>query len=155
MKRVVIESPYAGDVEHNLRYLRAAMHDCIKRGESPYASHALLTQEGVLDDKNPIERETGIQAGFAWREVADLTVVYTDLGITRGMKYGIVDAENKGRPIEYRSLGAIGRPSGWSPRARVTEIKECDYAATAQVGDVIPAHDCDKECASKFDTSDV
>lgn len=35
------ESPYAGDVNLNLRYLRAAMADCLRLGESPYASHGL------------------------------------------------------------------------------------------------------------------
>lgn len=109
MKRVVIESPYAsgpnGDVGTNLRYLRDAMRDCIMRGESPYASHGLLTQPGVLRDEVPEERELGIQAGFAWRDSAEVTVVYTDLGMSSGMKYGIADAEKKGRPIEYRTLG--------------------------------------------------
>lgn len=109
MKRVVIESPYAGDVELNLRYLRACMHHSITHDEAPYASHALYTQPGVLDDDRPIERELGIVAGFCWRDVADLTVVYTDLGITRGMQYGIDDANRKGRPVEYRTL------PGWSP----------------------------------------
>lgn len=107
MKLVVIESPYAGDVELNLSYLRAAMHDCLLRGEAPYASHALYTQEGVLDDDIPEERELGIRAGFAWRQVAEATVVYTDLGISRGMQYGIEDAEERGCPVEYRTLEAF------------------------------------------------
>ncbi len=105
---VIIESPFAGDVETNLRYLRAAMRDCLLRGEAPYASHALYTQPGVLDDDIPAEREHGIQAGFAWRASADATVVYTDLGTTKGMQYGIDHAEKAGRPIEYRQL------SGWA-----------------------------------------
>ncbi len=270
MRRVVIESPYAGDVERNLRYLRLAMADCLERGEAPYASHALypaqylpattrrveLTRgysaevdavdyervaefewfaggvdgavyaarhvrtpegqvtvymhrlladapygkvvdhangnrldnrranlrvceqaenmrnvprpshntsgfkgvsatgerwrayltfqgkqrnlgtfdtakeaalaydrgavevfggfartnfaqtQGVLDDDDPEEREQGILAGFAWRDVSDLTVVYGDLGVTKGMRYGIEDAIMKGRPVEYRTLSA-------------------------------------------------
>lgn len=105
MRIVVIESPFAGDEERNLRYLRAAMKDCLLRGEAPYASHALYTQPGVLDDDIPLEREMGIQAGFAFRAVADATVVYTDLGTSGGMVYGIAHAEESGRPIEYRSLG--------------------------------------------------
>lgn len=109
VKRVVIESPLAGNVELNLRYLRACMHYCITHDEAPYASHALYTQPGVLDDLIPAERELGIVAGFAWRDVADLTVVYTDLGITKGMRYGIYDANRKGRPVEFRTL------PGWVP----------------------------------------
>ena len=104
MRKVIVESPYAGDVATNLRYLRACMRDCLMRGEAPFASHALYTQPGVLDDSDPEERNHGIQAGFAWREAAEMTVVYTDLGKTRGMVLGIADAIEKGRPVEYRSL---------------------------------------------------
>lgn len=80
------------------------MRDCLNRGEAPFASHGLYTQDGVLDDSNPTERRQGIEAGFAWREKAELTVVYTDLGISSGMELGIEDARVKGLPIEYRSL---------------------------------------------------
>lgn len=104
MRRVVIESPYAGDVERNLRYLRACMRDCLLRGEAPFASHGLYTQLGVLDDTVPSEREHGIHAGFAWRHVSEATVVYTDLGITQGMEYGIAHAVGGQRPVEYRTL---------------------------------------------------
>lgn len=110
MRRVIIESPYAGktqrEVEINLRYLRLCMHDALLKGEAPYASHGLYTQPGVLDDRDPDERKLGIDAGFAWRSVAGATVVYVDLGITEGMRYGIADAKKAGRPVEYRRLFA-------------------------------------------------
>ena len=105
MDIVIIESPFAGDVEKNLRYVRAAMHDCLVRGEAPYASHALYTQPGVLDDTVPAERKLGMEAGFEYRRVAEKSVVYTDLGLSGGMKAGIADAESKGRPVEFRKLG--------------------------------------------------
>ena len=105
MKKVIIESPYGGDITLNLRYLRACMRDCILRGESPYASHGLLTQEGVLRDEIPEERELGINAGFEWRKVADYTVVYVDLGYNRGMNAGIAHANQIKHLIEIRSLG--------------------------------------------------
>lgn len=106
MKRVVIESPFAGDVDRNLRYLRAAMADCFARGEAPFASHGLYTQPGVLRDDVPEERAHGIAAGLVWREVASATVVYTDLGISDGMRFGIEDASRReGHAIEYRQLG--------------------------------------------------
>lgn len=101
---VVVESPYAGDVERNVAYARACMADCLRRGEAPYASHLLYTQPGVLRDEVPAERVAGIAAGFAWRRVARKTVVYTDLGISAGMQAGIDDAEDAGRPVEMRSL---------------------------------------------------
>lgn len=104
MIKVVIESPFAGDIEKNIRYARAAMRDCLLRGETPYASHLLYTQDGVLDDNVPAERELGIQAGFEWREASAMTVVYIDLGISNGMKYGIDHATRLGHPIAYRTL---------------------------------------------------
>jgi hypothetical protein len=114
VRRVIIESPYAGDVERNLRYLRACLRDSLLRGEAPLASHGLYTQPGVLDDLDPEERALGIAAGFDWRDVADATVVYTDLGLSRGMRSGIEHAkrlrslqmfETAPHVIEYRTLG--------------------------------------------------
>lgn len=114
MKLVIIESPFAArkpdgswdpeGVEENLRYLRAAMHDCLKRGEAPYASHALYTQPGVLNDQVPEERTLGINAGFAWNERSDLTVLYIDRGLSAGMKLGLVNAAKSRRNVEIRSL---------------------------------------------------
>lgn len=114
--RVIVESPYAGKGDTpeevamhlgiNKDYLEAAMRDCLKRGEAPFASHKMYTQ--CLDDNVPNERELGIQAGFAWRTAATKTVVYEDLGISRGMEYGIANSKKLGIPVEYRSL------EGWN-----------------------------------------
>lgn len=102
-RTVVIESPFRGSHERNLMYLRACMKDCLDRQESPYASHGLLTQ--VLDDNDPKERLTGIDAGLAWKNKADATVVYIDLGISEGMKKGIDCSYQVGHPIQHRTLG--------------------------------------------------
>ncbi len=104
MRLVIVESPYAGDVEENVEYARAAIRDALSRGEAPIASHLLYTQPGVLDDLVPSERQWGIDAGLAWGKVADATVVYTDRGMSRGMEYGVAAAQRDGRPIEYRTI---------------------------------------------------
>lgn len=104
MRRVILESPYAGDVETNLAYVRACMRDCLMRGDAPFPSHALYTQPGVLDDRDPLERQMGMEAGFEWGPVSEATVVYTDLGISDGMRLGIERAKECGRLIEFRSL---------------------------------------------------
>lgn len=109
MRLVIVESPYAGDVEHNTRYLRACLADCLRRGEAPFASHAIYTQPGVIDDGDPEQRKLGIAAGFAWREMAEATVVYTDLGVSRRMVEGLKHAQKLvtggDHTIEYRELG--------------------------------------------------
>ena len=104
MKLVIIESPFAGDVEANVKYARLAVRDSLSRGEAPIASHLLYTQEGILDDDIPSERQWGIDAGLSWRIVADASIVYTDRGITRGMEYGIAAAKEAGLTVEYRSI---------------------------------------------------
>ena len=110
MRRVILESPYAGDVEFNVTYARACVRDCLLRGESPLASHLLYTQPGVLADDDPAERAHGIAAGLAWLTVAEASVVYIDHGISPGMSYGIEAAAKAGIPVEFRYLGeAEGR----------------------------------------------
>ena len=84
MKRVIVESPFKGDLVRNKQYLERCLRDCIRRGESPYASHKMLT--GCLDDDNPNERILGIEAGLAWKRAADLTAFYTDFGWSDGME---------------------------------------------------------------------
>ena len=70
LRRVILETPYAAPtpdgIARNLRYARAALRDCILKGDAPIASHLLLTQPGVLDDQNPTERAMGIEAGLTW-----------------------------------------------------------------------------------------
>lgn len=102
MKLVVIESPYSGEVEKNVKYARECVLDSLRRDEAPYASHLFYTQ--VLDDLNPEERTLGMDAGFAWGAKADLVVAYTDKGISRGMELGIEKAKSRGTPIECRTL---------------------------------------------------
>lgn len=104
MRRVILESPYQGDIEANLAYARACIRDSLSRGEAPIASHLLYTQEGILDDSIPEERQWGINAGLAWGFVATATVVYIDRGISEGMKLGIANAQAAGRPVEMRSI---------------------------------------------------
>jgi hypothetical protein len=104
MPLVFIESPFAGDIVTNIKFARACMRDSLGRGEAPFAMHLLYTQEGILDDDIPEERNWGIEAGLAWGKHASKTVVYTNLGITEGMEIGIQRAKDERREIEYREL---------------------------------------------------
>lgn len=105
MRLVIIESPFAGEVEANVAYAKRAVHDCLERGEAPIASHLLFTQPGILDDSKPNERLTGINAGLEWYRVAEACVVYCDRGVSIGMTVGIERAKRYGVLVEYRSIG--------------------------------------------------
>ena len=124
MKRVILESPFKGNInfitdkwgidaaidiyeskimlDEFKRYAQRCVLDCLKREESPIASHLIFTQ--VLDDNIPDMRLIGIKASFAWHNVADYVVVYIDYGISEGMQEGIENAEKTGLTIHYRKL---------------------------------------------------
>ena len=130
MKPVILETPYAGkgidsenDFKRNLLYLRACIRDClVTHKEAPFASHAIYTQPGVLIDEDTDDREYGIQAGFAVRSLYPASIFYIDLGMSRGMEYGMRAAEKlqmeNGHKIIIRNL-----PAGWEERAKLLNEK--------------------------------
>lgn len=106
MKLVIIESPFFNknpkQQEYNVLYARECMKECLYNNEAPYLSHLLYTQ--VLDDNIIQERNFGIEAGFEFKKVIHHTIVYTDLGISSGMAWGIENAIKQGNTVEYRTL---------------------------------------------------
>ena len=114
MRLVILESPYAADtpegIAANVGYARACVRHSLSQNEAPVASHLLYTQVGILRDEVPEERQWGIDAGLAWRRVAEASVVYVDRGISRGMEYGIAAAKEAGKPVEYRMLPGYKQP---------------------------------------------
>lgn len=128
MRLVIIESPYAGDVQRNVEYARKAVADSLKRGEAPFASHLLYTQEGILDDTKKEERSLGMFAGFEWGKRADLVAVYQDLGVTSGMKAGITRAEKQGIPVELRNIILLDSIPSFSEDDEIIEkrvVRKC------------------------------
>jgi hypothetical protein len=133
MKLVVVESPYAGDITKNIKYARACMANVLKRGESPYVSHLLYTQPGVLKDDVAHERVLGIEAGYAWSAKADLRAFYVDLGWSTGMKKALLKYRIEGQRYTFRVLGSpwswllapLGpdgeEASAWSKKDRVLQ----------------------------------
>ena len=111
MRIVIIESPYAGatqeEIDIHVAYARACLFDSVMRGEAPFASHLLYPQ--ILNDGDPEHRRLGIQAGLEIARRADLTAVYMDHGVSRGMKEGVKHARLHNRPIEERWLAR------WNP----------------------------------------
>jgi hypothetical protein len=103
-RRVIVESPFTGNIARNIAYARRCVRDAVLRGEAPIAFHLLLTQEGILRDEIPEERATGIAAGQAWFAVADVVAFYIDLGISPGMRAAMDAATATGVVIEIRQL---------------------------------------------------
>jgi hypothetical protein len=104
MRRVIVESPYAGDVDRNVEYARQCVRDCVLRDEAPIASHLLFTQPGILRDEIAEERQLGITAGLAWLAVAEAVVFYIDYGMSAGMRDAMHAAERAKVTIEIRTL---------------------------------------------------
>lgn len=113
MKKVVCESPFGrnpdgskctpAQYERNRRYLNRCLADCLRRDESPYASHRFFP--GILDDTIPEERKRGIEAGQEWGVLAELCAVYVDHGETEGMSKSIRRYVDAGMAIELRHIG--------------------------------------------------
>lgn len=126
-RRVILESPYRGfdrdDRLDNIDYARTCLRDSINRGEAPIASHLLYTQQGVLDDNNPNERNLGIECGLAWLPVSSLSVFYTDRGWSSGMLYALHNHNLKSNyPFRLRSLS--GRHSVKLPATLDEDIED-------------------------------
>lgn len=105
---VIVESPFKSAnpklLRRNVTYARACIHDCLNRGEAPFASHLFYTQPGILDDENDNERKQGIIAGLEWARRADRVAVYTDYGITKGMQLAIDLHRRRHIKVEFRCV---------------------------------------------------
>lgn len=95
MRICVIESPYKANTEfelqRNLAYARALVEHVTLRGDSPVASHLLITQS--LDDRDPVQRAAGITAGLALLRVADVHAFGVDIGVSDGMRGAMAKAK--------------------------------------------------------------
>ena len=102
---VIVESPYAGDIDAHVAYAKRAVHDCMLRGEAPIASHLLFTQPGILDDNRPDERRLGIECGLAWYQAKVVVMFYVDYGISPGMSQALKYCDLTQTPFEWRTIG--------------------------------------------------
>lgn len=109
MTPTIVESPFRGEsgseeeYARNRRYLERCLRDCIDRGETPYASHKMLTD--CLDDTVPEEREKGIEAGLVWRRLAPKRVFFIDYGMSSGMQKALGLYEKENLAYVFRRIG--------------------------------------------------
>ena len=101
--RVIIESPFGGELDRNIKYLWRCVRDSIERGEAPFASHGFYP--AVLNETLLPERELGIKLGYEWMEVATVVAFYIDYGWSPGMKKAYNRAKKLEKPIVRRKIG--------------------------------------------------
>ncbi len=112
---VYVASPFAGDVEANIAYAKAAMHDCLMRGEAPFVPHLLYP---LVLEEDRAQRAFGMRAGKAILLRCTLVAVYTDRGESTGMKSEVRFATEHGIRVEHRRIGEIesGSDGGFEGR---------------------------------------
>lgn len=97
MKLVYICSPYAGEIERNVRFAQDACRYAISQCCAPVAVHLLYPQ--LLNDAVPAEREAGIQMGL--RVLAACEELWVcGSQISTGMRCEIAEAERLGIPVK-------------------------------------------------------
>lgn len=102
MRRVIIESPYAGNVPVNKAYLQLCIRWCLQNNTAPFASHQMYTE--ALDDRKRHERLLGIDAGYEWWDVAHYVFFFTDLGMSPGMWKAYERCQQILKPYRYIHL---------------------------------------------------
>lgn len=95
---VYIISPYAGNVQANVAFAIRCCRMAIQQGFVPIAVHLLYPQ--ILNDKDPVEREVGLELGLnILRHCAAAWVCGTR--ISPGMEGEIQAAQQLNIPIKY------------------------------------------------------
>lgn len=93
---VYIASPYAGDVEGNVAFAKAACRYAAAQGFTPVAVHLMYPQ--FLDDRVPKEREAGLKMGR--RVLAACEEIWLcGERMSAGMKAEEAEARKLGIPI--------------------------------------------------------
>jgi len=96
-KKVYVVSPYAGEVYRNIVNTKWYCRFVIKEGAIPIASHLMYPR--FLNDMDPEERELGIMFGFSLMEGCDEVWVFTENGISEGMRREIHEAKRQKKRI--------------------------------------------------------
>ncbi len=94
---VYIASPYAGDIQSNVEFAKAACRFAVSQGATPLAVHLLYPQ--ILDDRIPDERTAGIQMGLRVLKACDELWVCGDF-ISHGMQVELDAAKEWGIPVK-------------------------------------------------------
>ena len=95
---VFICSPFAGDIENNVKAARRYCRFAVEIGYIPFAPHLLFPQ--FLDDTDPRERELGLLFGIALMSKCAEVWVFGET-VSVGMAKEIEKAEKRGMRIRW------------------------------------------------------
>ena len=100
-KLVYICSPYAGDVQENLRRARQYSRFAVFHGSVPMTPHLMYPQ--FLQDAEPAERKIGTECAMTVLALCDEIWVFGDR-ISKGMAEEIEYAKEAYIPVRYFAL---------------------------------------------------
>lgn len=109
-KIVYIASPYAGDIENNIRFAKAACRLAMEEGSTPVAAHLLYPQ--MLDDSIPEQRDLGIRMGLKLLEACS-ELWLCGSRISEGMQEELKAAWRHGVPVRripWESVAGFMQP---------------------------------------------
>lgn len=104
MKPIYICSPYAGNIEENIRFARAACRYAAKQGFTPVAPHLLYPQ--FLNDAVPAERDAGMRMGLRLLSACD-ELWCCGPRISAGMEQELAEAKRLGISVRIVSAQEI------------------------------------------------
>ena len=97
MKKIFICSPFAGEIDRNVRIAKKLCRMVMEAGYAPFAPHLLYPR--FTEDNDPSQRAAGIACGLAFMETCDEVWAFTGNGISSGMRREIEHARHLGKPV--------------------------------------------------------
>jgi len=97
-RKVFVCSPYAGCVKQNVQNARMFSRFVFLCGRMPITPHLLFPR--FLEDRKPVERDTGIRMGLMLLDFCDELWAFGPLA-SSGMKREIAYAMAHGIPVRY------------------------------------------------------
>ena len=92
-----LASPLAGDTQSNIALAQTLSAELCAKNVMPIAPHLLCTQ--FLDDTKPSERQLGLKIAMRLLPHCQVLLVYTPLGIAKGMQSELTAAMTLRLPI--------------------------------------------------------
>ncbi len=104
MKLIYVCSPYAGDIDANVRFAKDACRFVMRKGHAFFAPHLLYPT--ILDDSIMDERKLGMNMGLLMLRKCDELWVFGSR-ISSGMQAEIEEASQLGIPVKPIALTSV------------------------------------------------